>query len=80
MISASGCAAKDSSGEVIDAGAGGIELSEQGDGLTAHGLLDLRGLAHLRGAQCVTPKTSRQHVGRTGPSDATSSPQAYRAV
>ncbi|GGQ59374.1 hypothetical protein GCM10010216_21740 [Streptomyces flaveolus] len=41
-------------GEVIDAGAGGIELFEKGDGLTAHGLLDLRQLAHMRGAQCVS--------------------------
>lgn len=33
---------------------GGIELSEQGDGLTAHGLLDLWELAHLRGAHGVS--------------------------
>lgn len=37
-----------SSGQVVCAGAGGIELSEQGDGLAAHGLFDLRELPHLR--------------------------------
>ncbi|MFF9203912.1 hypothetical protein ACF1AE_19180 [Streptomyces sp. NPDC014986] len=41
-------------GEVLDAGAGGIELSEQGDGLASHSLLDLWGPAHVRDAQGVS--------------------------
>ena len=37
--------------EVVGGGAGGVELAEQGQGLAAHGVLDERGLAHLRGAE-----------------------------
>ena len=37
--------------EVGGGGAGGVELAEQGQGLPAHGLLDERELAHLRGAE-----------------------------
>ena len=39
--------------EVIGAGAGGVELAEQGQRLPAYGLLDERELAHLRGAERV---------------------------
>ena len=39
--------------EVVCTGTGGIELAEQGDGLSAHGLLDKRQLAHLPGAEGV---------------------------
>jgi len=37
--------------EVGGAGAGGVELAEERQGLPAHGLLDERQLAHLRGAE-----------------------------
>ena len=39
--------------EVAGAGAGGIQLAEQGEGLLAHGLLDERELAHLLRAEGV---------------------------
>ena len=37
--------------EVVGAGAGGVELAQQGEGLAAHGLLDEGELAHLLGAE-----------------------------
>ena len=39
--------------EVVRAGAGGVELAEQGERLAAHGLLDKGRLAHLPGAECL---------------------------
>jgi hypothetical protein len=54
MIPASGCwLLRGGVLEVIGAGAGGVQLAQQGQGLAAHRLLDQRGLAHLRGAEGV---------------------------
>jgi hypothetical protein len=53
MISASGCVSKASPlfGDVVGAGAGGIEVAEQGGSLMTHGFLDQGKLPHLRLAE-----------------------------
>jgi hypothetical protein len=40
--------------EIISGGAGGVELAQQGQGLTSHRLFHERELAHLRRAQRLT--------------------------